>query len=270
MKHRILTLCSLLCAALPSVAAEGPQIFAIRGARVVRVSSPTLENGTVLVRDGVIEAVGENITPPADAWVIEGKGLTVYPGLVDAMSTWGIPGASAPSAAGGRRGGGAAGAAIPITPQPVINGPEDRPSNTSYLKAADLLSASDPSITAARDAGFTTAVTFPMSNIFGGEGAIFSLAGERPGQMVVSPSAGLYLRIANSGGFGGSFPGALFGVIAYIRQIYLDADHYKAANAIYARHPQGLQRPAYDRTLEAVLAAPRAMLPRIASLKSTA
>ena len=51
------------------------------------------------------------------------------------------------------------------------------------------------------------------------------------------------------------------GVIAYIRQIYLDADHYKTANAIYAKHPQGLPRPAYDRTLEGVLASPRILIP---------
>ena len=44
------------------------------------------------------------------------------------------------------------------------------------------------------------------------------------------------------------------GIIAYIRQIYLDADHYKLAKSIYEKHPQGLQRPAYDRTLEGVLA----------------
>ena len=51
------------------------------------------------------------------------------------------------------------------------------------------------------------------------------------------------------------------GIIAYIRQIYMDADHYKLAKSIYAGHPQGLQRPAYDRTLEGVLASPRVLLP---------
>jgi hypothetical protein len=63
-------------------------------------------------------------------------------------------------------------------------------------------------------------------------------------------------------GFGvRTFPGSLMGIIAYVRQIYLDADHYKLANEIYAGHPQGLQRPAYDRTLAAVLESPRILLP---------
>ncbi len=263
------SLLALGCLASVALGAEGPQVFAIRGAKIVRVSAAPIENGTVVIRGGLIEAVGENITPPADAWIIEGKGLTVYPGLVDALSTWGLPGATpiAATAGGGRRG---AGAATPVaggaaTPAPVINGPEDRPSNSAYLKAADMLSLTDRSIETARDSGFTTAVTYPTTNIFAGQGSIIDLAeGDRAGQMVIVPSAGLYLKMssgAGGGGGGGSYPGSLMGAIAYIRQIYLDADHYKLANDIYVKHPQGLVHPAYDRDLEAVLASPRTLLP---------
>lgn len=263
------TLLPVLCMAAAALGAEGPQIYAIRGARIIPVSGPPIESGTVVLRNGVIEAVGANVTPPADAWVIEGKGLTVYPGLVDSLSTWGLPGANQAAAAGGaggRRGAGAAPGAAAVmaalaTPVPVINGPEDRPSNSSYAKAADQISAADKSIETARDAGFTTAVTFLTTNLFAGQGVVFDLGGERAGQMVVAPSAGQYIAIRNSGGFGGSYPGSLMGIIAYIRQIYLDADHYKLANDIYTKHPMGLQRPAYDRTLEGVIASPRTLLP---------
>jgi imidazolonepropionase-like amidohydrolase len=261
------TLLPLVCLAASAWSAEGPQIFAIRGARIVPVSGPVMESGTVVLRNGVIEAVGANVTPPADAWVIDGKGLTVYPGLVDSLSTWGIPGANAAATlgGGGRRAGGqqttGPNPALATAPAPVINGPEDRPSNTSYAKAADQISASDRSIETGRDAGFTTAVTFPTTNIFAGQGVVFNLGGDRTGEMVVNPSVGQYIIIRNTGGFGGTYPGSLMGVIAYIRQIYLDADHYKVANEIYNKHPQGLQRPAYDRTLEGVINSPRTLLP---------
>lgn len=43
----------------------------------------------MLIRDGLIEAVGANVTIPSEAWVMDGEGLTVYPGLIDAMSNWG-------------------------------------------------------------------------------------------------------------------------------------------------------------------------------------
>ncbi len=108
--------------------------------------------------------------------------------------------------------------------------------------------------------GFTTAVSFPTANIFAGQGVAFDLAGDRTGQTILSPSTGLYISM-RSGGFGGGFPSSSMGVISYIRQIYLDADHYKLAKGIYAQHPLGLQRPAYDRTLEAVLESQRVLLP---------
>ena len=248
-----------------------PGAYALKDAKVVRVSGPVLEHGTVVVRDGLIEAVGENITVPADAWVIDCKGLTVYPGLIDAFSTLGIPGAAAAaSPAGGRRG-----AAIPTSPQqaaamqvaanePVARGPEDRPSNQSYVKAVDQISPNDARIETARNGGVLTAVTFPAGQIFNGNGSVINLAGTKAGQMVIAESVGQSISI-RAAGFGGGrgYPNSLMGYIAYVRQIYLDADHYKLAKSIYEKHPQGLQRPAYDRTLEGVISSPRIILPAI-------
>ncbi len=70
------------------------------------VSGPVIAKGTVVVRNGLIEAVGENVQVPADAWVVDGEGMTVYPGLIDALSTVGMPGAAPAAAAAGGRGGG--------------------------------------------------------------------------------------------------------------------------------------------------------------------
>src|SRR5258708_40000640 len=63
-----------------------PRYFAIRGARVVPVSGPAMDEATIAVARGVIVAVAKDAASPADAWVIEGKGLTVYPGLLDALT----------------------------------------------------------------------------------------------------------------------------------------------------------------------------------------
>lgn len=232
--------------------AETPSALAIRDARVVTVSGPTLARGTVVLRNGLIEAVGENVSVPSDAWVIDGAGLTVYPGLIDALSTWGLPDAQP------RQPGTAPPPAQPAPPP--AKGPEDRPSNTSWVRAADGLRPTDPQIEAARNAGFTTAVVFPTRGIFAGQGAIVNLRGERPGDMVVAPSAGLYLAMAPNG-FGGGFPASSMGVIAYIRQIYFDAAHYRMAKSTYAKSAAGMERPAYDRALEGVLESPRVLLP---------
>ena len=83
---------TLLCAA-PSLFAQGgePQYFAIRGAKVVPVSGPPMENATVVISRGIITAVGKDVVIPPEAWVIDGKGLIVYPGLVDSFTDVGIP-----------------------------------------------------------------------------------------------------------------------------------------------------------------------------------
>ena len=244
--------------------ADAPTVIAIRNARVIPVSGPAISRGTVVLRNGLIDQVGANITVPADAWVIEGDGLTVYPGLIDALSTFGIPEAVPPVNGGGR--GGVTqqqpAPATPVTPaNPPARGPEDRPYTTSWVRAADLVRPTDRRVESARAEGFTTAVAFPPRGIFAGQGAIVDLAGERPGEMVVADNAGQYVTFTTSPGFGGGFPNSLMGVIAYVRQVYLDAEHYRLAKQFYAAHARGTERPAYDRALEGVLESPRVLLP---------
>ncbi len=253
--RRLLVALALLAAPL---AAETPSAIAIRNARIVTVSGATLDRGTVVLRNGLIESVGASTAVPGDAWVVEGEGLTVYPGLIDALSTVGLNTPAPAVQTTGRRGGPPTGDPAPAGP--IARGPEDRPLNTSYLLAADQITLADRRIESYRNLGFTSAVSFPTRGIFAGQGAVINLSGQRPSAMVIDPSAGLYLTMRPNG-FGGGFPNSLMGVIAYIRQIYLDAAQYKEAKAIYAAHPAGNKRPEYDKTLEGVLAAPRILLP---------
>jgi imidazolonepropionase-like amidohydrolase len=196
--------------------------------------------------------------------------------LIDGLSTWGMPGA-APAAATATAGRGGRGQttvapatpAAPTTPAATatrVRGPEDRPATTSWLKAADEISPTDRRIETARSAGFTTAVTFPTSGIFAGQGAVIDLlSAQKSGEMVVASPAGQYISLTRGGGFGGGmgggFPGSLMGAIAYVRQIYLDAEHYKLVKEAYARDPRGMTRPEYDRALEGVLESKQILLP---------
>src|SRR5215467_11263371 len=116
--------------------AEAAPVVAVRNARIVTVSGPVIAKGTVVIRNGLIDAVGENVAVPPEALTIEGEGLTVYPGLIDALSTVGMPGAAPAAATAGRGGRGAAPAAVPAiaaAPQARSNGPEDRPQTTSWV-----------------------------------------------------------------------------------------------------------------------------------------
>lgn len=256
----------VLLAAAGALSGGTPNTIAIHGARVIPVSGPALARANVILRDGLIDAVGAEVPIPADAWVIEGDGLTVYPGLIDALSTFGIPDAAPPVTTGGGRGGSPAAQPQPaptpaVAGNPPARGPEDRPYTTSWVRAADLVRPTDRRIESVRAEGFTTAVAFPPRGIFAGQGAIVNLAGEKPGDMVVAEDAGQYVTFITSPGFGGGFPNSLMGVMAYIRQVYLDAEHYRLAKQFYASHPRGTQRPEYDRALEGVLDSPRVLLP---------
>lgn len=236
--------------------ADGNPPLLIRNAKIVPVGAPTIAKGSVLVIGGFIAAVGENVTAPAGSQIIEGEGLTVYPGLIDGLSTLGLDVAAPVS----RFGPGAPPAVIPTAPVSISRGPEDRPLTTPWVKAADQVKTTDRRLPQARSAGFTTAVTFPTSGIFAGQGAVINLAAERTSQMVVEPSVGMYTTLSTNRG--GGFPNSLMGVIAYLRQTYIDAAHYKEATAIAAKNPQ-LPRPGYEKALEGILEAPRTLFPAV-------
>src|SRR5688500_20026284 len=93
--------------------------YAITNARIVTVSGPTLDRGTVVIRNGLIVAVGANVNAPPDARIIDGNGLTVYPGLIDSYTNLALPEA-APSPSPGAGGGGGFFAA---QPRPSPGGP---------------------------------------------------------------------------------------------------------------------------------------------------
>jgi imidazolonepropionase-like amidohydrolase len=235
----------LLLGAVPALFAQGgePQYFAIRGAKVVPVSGPPMENATVVISRGIITAVGKDIAVPPEAWVIDGKGLTVYPGLVDAFTDVGIP-AVAPSSG---EGGG------PRRPQETSRGPQDRPGSTPWRSAADEVSLSDKRIESWRNAGFTTVVSAPKGGFFPGQAAVLDLGGERAGDLVVKSPVAIPVSLEVSRGFGSGFPDSLMGSLAYVHQVWLDMDWSIKAQALYEKNPRGVERPRYDRT-EAALA----------------
>src|SRR5436190_1716265 len=80
---------------------SGIDTYAITNARIVPVSGPTIERGTIVIRNGLIAAVGANVSAPSDARIVDGNGLTVYPGLIDAYTNLALPEPAASPAAGG-------------------------------------------------------------------------------------------------------------------------------------------------------------------------
>jgi imidazolonepropionase-like amidohydrolase len=231
-----------LAAALPLMAQAPPDPgpIAIRGARIVPVKGAVVPKGTILIDRGFIQAVGAEVKLPEGTWVLEGEGLTVYPGLMDALSDLGF---AAPAGPAGMRAVAAAPAAAP--PAPPVNGPEDRPASTPWLRAADEFKADDKRFEQWRQAGFTAVFTSPRTGLLPGQGAVLLTAGARPSQMVLKPGAGLLVSFQPQPG---TFPASLMGVHAYLRQTFEDARHARTTRSAGAFTPLA----PHDRTLVAL------------------
>ena len=127
--------------------------YAITNARIVPVSGPVVERGTVVVRNGLIAAVGANVSAPPDARIIDGTGLTVYPGLIDSYTNLALPEAApAPSPAAG--GGGVAAFLLAQTPRPSGGPNSSQPVGLQpEVMVEDVIRASGNEIESSRNIG---------------------------------------------------------------------------------------------------------------------
>ncbi|HEX7176791.1 MAG TPA: amidohydrolase family protein [Pyrinomonadaceae bacterium] len=227
----------------------GTDTYAITNARVVTVSGPVIERGTVVVRDGLIAAVGERVAVPPDARNIDGAGLTVYPGVIDASTNLAIP-RPTPAASPGGGGGGFPGFQ-PVQVSATSPNSSQLPGLQPEILAADIIRPGGAEVEASRNAGITAALTTPRGAVFLGQSALINLSGDTPQQMIVRSPVALHVGLSPIGQ--GQYPGSLMGVLTTIRQMLLDAQRYRDSNEIYDRNPRGLRRPGPDKSLAALL-----------------
>ncbi len=248
----LLALCLLPALAIRFATAQrtGIHTYAITNARIVPVSGATIERGTVVVRDGLIAAVGANVTAPSDARIIDGAGLTVYPGLIDAYTNLALPEASPAPAGGGGGGGGFF--QLQQAAQPRPGGPNStQPAGLQpETMVEDVIRTGGTDVESARTAGFTAALTLPRTGIWMGQSALINLSGETPQQMIVRSPVAMHVGFTPLRGI---YPGSLMGVFAQLRQMMLDAQRYNESMKIYERSPRGIRRPDTDRSLAALV-----------------
>jgi len=253
IRSRLIVGCLLLLVVFIPLKAQRSAIdtYAITNARIVTVSGPVIERGTVVIRNGLIAAAGANVSTPPDARVIDGAGLTVYPGLIDSYTNLGLP-EPAPSPSTGGGGGGAffflqqqqqRPASGPNSTQPAGLQPE--------VMVEDVIRAGGNEIESWRSAGVTTALTSPRSGIWMGQSALINLSGETPQQMIVRSPVAMHVGFTPLRT--GTYPGSLLGVFSTLRQMMLDAQRYRDSLEIYERNPRGMRRPDTDRSLAALI-----------------
>jgi imidazolonepropionase-like amidohydrolase len=209
-----------------------PDVHAFVNARIVVSPGNVIEKGTLVIRDGVIEAVGASIPIPEDARQWDMTGMTIYAGLIDAYSDIGM--IKKPQETGGRRFGGQE---QPNTSQTAENrGPHDWNDNVLASVNADEQFAPDGSAAEKlRGLGFTSAHVVPQKGIFRGSTALFNLGDGTPNQLLVKANIAQYITFETSRGEG--YPNSLMGAIALIRQSFIDALWQRDALKASAEYP---------------------------------
>jgi imidazolonepropionase-like amidohydrolase len=236
------------------------QSYAVTNARIVTVSGATIERGTVVVRDGLIQAVGANAVVPADAQVFDGNGLTVYPGFIDSLSNLGLAPRPTPTPGqGGRGGGGQAAAAAAAAAAQPSNSNYPAGLRPEYATLEDIREG-EAQFEAARNAGFTTALSTGRTGIFTGQSVLIDLAGDNVSVMTVKSPVAMNIAFVT---IPGQYPGSLLGTFSALRQMFNDAKRHDQLQKMYAQDPRGMKRPADDKSLEALIPVVNGQMPVI-------
>ncbi len=232
-----------------------PTVFAIRDARVIPEAGQALPRASVVIRDGLIEAVGPDVNVPADALSIDGKGLTVYPGFLDGLSNWGFDQALRRSEMG-------APAAEDLASEALIaTKPDNRKGLTPEFQVSTALTVDEDQADTWRKIGFTAHLVAPDGGIVVGQSAHVSLSGAAPREALLRSPLALHISFRSTAG--NDYPRALMGVISHCRQTLLDAGHYQRTWTAFEQAGQVGRRPPLDPSLAALGLALERKLPVI-------
>ena len=221
-----------------------PGVHALINARIVQAPGKVIAKGIVVIRDGLIEAVGENITLPADARIWDYSDKTVYPGLIESYLPVGLKSENKQEG------------------EPQEQDSEESAKGASHwnakvhpqLKAIDYFQQEEKQLETYRKLGFTSAIIVPDDGIFRGSGALVSLGDIKLNESLICDNIAQYIAFQTRGNYRENqpYPGSLMGCIALIRQTFLDAQWYGAAWQAYLVNPEAQMRPEKNDALEAL------------------
>ena len=229
--------------------------FAIVNARIVTVSGAVIENGTVVIQGGKIVAVGASVNIPANAEKIDGKGLSVYPGMIDAGTNLGL-------------------AEIGQGANATMDVAETGTQNAN-AKAILAINPHSSHVNVTRVNGITTVQTVPTGGLISGQSTVINLNGSTQSEMAVVPAEGLVINFPRISTFGGFSPGAGQQTVDFndavkrrdtqideLKKTFKSAENYGRAKDAYVKD-KSLPYPTTDLRLEALVPYVRGQRPII-------
>jgi len=207
--------------------------YAITNVNIIQSPGSKIEMGTVVLKDGIIKAVGKSVSIPPDARVIKADSMYLYAGFIDGMSHVGVE-----------------------MPKDEDDNDVDDPGNPPndiagiepYRNVRTFLKPNDKSVEDWRKIGFTAAHVVPDGRMLPGTGAIILLTGDNPDQMVFKNNTSFYSQLR---GAPGVYPNTVIGVMAKYRDLYRKAGYAKSYAQRYGSGDSDMKRPKSDRVLEA-------------------
>ncbi len=204
---------------------------ALVGAKVVTAPGRVLDNATIVIRNGLITAVGAALQPPAGARVWELKGLTVYPGFVDAHADLGMD----------------------AVPQGGDVGPTHwNPQVRAWFSTTANLKDDSTRRVALRSLGFGAALAVPRQGIFRGTASVVNLSDAGVRERVLRSDLVQALGFQRSFALGGMYPNSSMGTVALMKQTFLDAEWYTRAWGAYEASGRAILPPETSEALAAL------------------
>jgi imidazolonepropionase-like amidohydrolase len=195
---------------------------AITGAKIVVSPERTIENGTIVFRDGVIVAVGDNVSPPADAQLHDAKGKTIYAGFIDAFSE--LPADASRAVANDKTGAG-------YWNQNIV----------PQVSASSIYSADTDTNRKYRSQGVAVRLVAPSAGIVKGTSALVTTADDGGRETILKEHVALHAKLTTARGAGG-YPNSPMGAYTLVRQAFYDAGWYGQAWEAYTAN-KDLPRP---------------------------
>lgn len=210
---------------------NGTGYHALVGARVVTGPGQVMDSATVVIRNGLIAAVGKNLRAPAGARVWDLKGQTVYPGFIDAHADLGMD----------------------AVPQGGDVGPTHwNPQVRAWFSTTTNLKDDSTRRVALRSLGFGAALAVPKQGIFRGTASVVNLSDAGVRERVLRADLLQAIGFQRSFQLGGMYPNSAMGTIALMKQTLMDAEWYIRANAAYEASGRSVLPPERSEALGAL------------------
>ena len=229
--------------------------FALTNARIETVTNGVIENGTLIIRNAEIIAIGANVEIPADAEIIDCEGQTIYPGMIDSGTQLGLVEISA--------------IARTVDSREVGD-------VTPHVEALTAVNPNSVAIPVTRVSGVTTVITAPSGGLLPGKAAMINLHGYTPDQMSVGGMQ--YMTLAFPSEAGRSRFGrrqseeerkkAYDEAMKKLNDIWNKAELYHRIDSAYAASPEAGRRPEYNPQLSSLLPVLRGQMSLIVEVRA--